>query len=81
MNVEKTIETLKKNGFKVSFFENKEAAADYIVGELSGKTIGIGGSKTVEALGVYERLMECTLSSTRFRVPSGNNATASSFLR
>ena len=58
MNVEKTIETLKKNGFKVSFFENKEAAADYIVGELSGKTIGIGGSKTVEALGVYERLME-----------------------
>jgi len=28
MNVEKTIETLKKNGFKVSFFENKEAAAD-----------------------------------------------------
>ncbi len=58
MNVKKTIETLKKNGFKVSFFENKEAAADYIVSEISGKTVGIGGSKTVEALGVHERLME-----------------------
>ena len=58
MNVEKTIETLRKNGFKVSFFESGKEAADYLVERINGKSVGIGGSKTVEALGVYERLME-----------------------
>lgn len=58
MNVEKTIETLRKKGYKVSFFESGTEAADYIVSEIEGKTVGIGGSKTVEALGVYERLQE-----------------------
>lgn len=58
MNVEKTIETLRKNGFKVSWFESSGEAADYIVSSIGGKSVGIGGSKTVEALGVYERLME-----------------------
>lgn len=58
MKVEKTIETLRKNGFKVSWFETKEEAADYLLAEIKGKTVGIGGSKTVEALNIYDKLME-----------------------
>ncbi len=58
MNAEKTIETLKKHGFTVSYFETKEEAAEHILARINGKTVGIGGSKTIEALGIYEQLME-----------------------
>ena len=58
MKAEKTIETLRKNGFKVSYFETKEEAAEYLLAQINGKTVGIGGSKTVEALNIYEKLME-----------------------
>ena len=58
MKAEKTIETLRKNGFKVSWFETKEEAAEYLLAEINGKTVGIGGSKTVEALNIYDKLME-----------------------
>jgi len=56
------IETLRKNleahGFETRFFATKQEAADYLCASLSGTTIGIGGSKTVEALDVYDRLSE-----------------------
>ena len=58
MNLKNTIENIEKNGFKVNYFETKEEAADYIASELSGKTIGIGGSKTIEVMGLYEKLSE-----------------------
>ena len=56
------IETLRKNleahGFETRFFATKQEAADYLCASLSGTTIGIGGSMTVDALNVYERLCE-----------------------
>ena len=58
MNIEKTIDSLKRTGFKVTYFETSKEAADYLLAEIKGRTVGIGGSKTVEALGVYEQLME-----------------------
>lgn len=58
MDPKKTIETLRKNGFKVSCFETSAEAADYLTEQIKGKTVGIGGSKTIEALGIYERLQE-----------------------
>lgn len=58
MDPAKTIETLRKNGFKVTYFEKADQAADYLVEQIKGKTVGIGGSKTIEALGIYERLQE-----------------------
>lgn len=54
--MEKTIANLRKNGFTVTCFDTKEAAADYLAESLHGKTIGMGGSATLDALGVYDRL-------------------------
>jgi len=58
MNLEKTIKNLEGRGFKVSHFADAAEAAAYIAAAVSGKTVGIGGSKTVEALGLYEKLTE-----------------------
>lgn len=54
--MEKTIENLRKNGFTVTEFDTRQAAADYLVDSLHGKTIGMGGSMTMAALNVYDRL-------------------------
>ena len=58
MNVEKTLSNLEKRGFKARYFATGAEAADYVAGQLHGTTVGIGGCKTVEALGLYERLGE-----------------------
>ena len=56
MNIDNTIKNLKKRGFEVSFFETGKDAASYITSKISGKTIGIGGSKTIEELDLFESL-------------------------
>lgn len=57
-NIKKTIKNLNTRGFDARYFENGKEAVDYLVSQLSGKTIGFGGSKTVEALGLFERLSD-----------------------
>ncbi len=54
--MEKTLENLQKNGFTVTRCATKEDAADYLVQTLHGKSVGMGGSMTLEALDVYDRL-------------------------
>jgi L-lactate utilization protein LutC len=53
-------ELLKKNfenhRFKTSFFANKEQATEYIVGSIKGASVGFGGSMTVAAMGLIEKL-------------------------
>ena len=56
--MEKTIENLRKNGFTVTQCDTAAAAADYLADSLHGKTIGMGGSMTLAALDVYDRLRE-----------------------
>jgi hypothetical protein len=56
MDLEKLKLTLEKNGFGVKIFETAKDAADELDRELVGKTIGIGGSVTIDQLGVFERL-------------------------
>ena len=55
-------ERLRKNfeghGFCVSFFETKEEASDYIFSQLEGEKIAIGGSVTVQEMGIAGRLAE-----------------------
>ena len=58
MNLEKTIKNLESRGFMVSHFTSAEDAAAHIAGLINGKTVGIGGSKTIEALGLYEKLSD-----------------------
>ncbi len=54
--MEKILENLKRNGFTVTEFASKEEAADYLLDSLHGKSIGMGGSVTLSALNIYDRL-------------------------
>ena len=58
MNLEKTIGNFRSRGFSVSHFETGEAAVKYLCGEIKGTTVGIGGCKTADQLGLYEALGE-----------------------
>ena len=58
MNLEKTIRNLELRGFSVSHFETGAQAAEYLKTALSGQTVGIGGSVTVDATGIYDMLPE-----------------------
>ena len=63
MDVQRAIAALTKKGFAVRSFETAKEAADYLAESISGKTVGIGGSMTMEQLGLYDRL---TKSNTVF---------------
>lgn len=58
MDIEKTIQNLKDRHYAVSHFATAEEAADYLALSIQNTTVGIGGSKTVEQLGLFERLSE-----------------------
>lgn len=57
-DIEKLCDNLKNNGYKTIFCADSAEAADYICSSLIGSTIGIGGSKTVEQLDIFDRLSE-----------------------
>ena len=52
-NIEKN---LIRRGYSVKIVANAAEAADYLDGVLNDTTVGIGGSATVKATGLYERL-------------------------
>ena len=47
-----------KRGFGFKLFDTKEQAVNYVVGECKGKSVGFGGSVTLDQLGVYEKLKD-----------------------
>ncbi len=47
---------LVKLGYAVNVFENKTEALNYLNSEIDNKTVGIGGSVTVNELGLYDVL-------------------------
>lgn len=55
-DLEKLQKSLEAEGFAVSRFDTAAQAADYLDAALDGKTIGIGGSITVQEMGLGERL-------------------------
>lgn len=57
-NVERTIENLEKRGFTVSRFADREAAAQYLLGEVGDAPVGIGGSVTIDEMELYPRLQQ-----------------------
>ncbi|MBR6719489.1 MAG: lactate utilization protein [Clostridia bacterium] len=57
MNIEKTLENLRKNNMMAYFAETKEEALDIIKGLISkGDTVGVGGSVTLNEAGVLDLL-------------------------
>ncbi len=49
-------QNLEARGYRVSIHETKEAAAAYLDSTIDGKTVGLGGSVTLDVIGVYELL-------------------------
>ena len=56
MDFSKVSEELKKRGYEVSVFDTGREAAEYLNGKIDAETVGIGGSATVEKIGLYELL-------------------------
>jgi len=67
--------TVKKNleekGYAVSCFATAAQAADYMGNAIVGKTVGIGGSATVNQMGLYEKLSKANQVSWHGRMPAG----------
>ena len=49
---------LEERGFTVTRFDTAVQAADYLDAALDGKSVGIGGSVTIQEMGLAERLRE-----------------------
>ncbi len=55
-DVQRAIRSLQKRGFTARYFETAKEAADYLDSSITGKTVGIGGSVTIQQMGLYDRL-------------------------
>lgn len=62
-------QNLEKRGFKVSIFEKAIDAAQYLDSQIDGKTVGFGGSMTLEKMGLYEMLAKHNTVSWHHRIP------------
>ncbi len=69
MDLEKTIRSLKLRGFGVQHFATGEEAAAYLVEQIRDTEVGIGGSKTVDQLGLYDKLSGSNAVYWHWRVP------------
>ena len=76
MDLEKTIRALQGRGFAVSRFATKEEAADYLAGAIQNTSVGMGGSMTLQALGLYERLGEDNTVYWHWKVPGAETLRA-----
>ena len=56
MDFAKVSSNLKERGFQVHIFANASEAASCLLESIKQTTVGIGGSATVEALNVYDKL-------------------------
>ena len=52
----KVQQALERRGYTVRTFATAAEAADYLDGTIDGRTVGFGGSATLDALGIYDRL-------------------------
>ena len=57
-DLEKTRKNLENRGFRAHVFATGAEAADYLAQTLHNTCIGIGGSVTIDEIGVYDRLCE-----------------------
>lgn len=70
MDLDKTLKNLALRGFGVKYFDKGAEAAEYVAAQIDdGCSVGIGGSKTVEAIGLYEMLIDKHDVAWHWRVP------------
>jgi hypothetical protein len=74
----KDFSTLERNlvarGFEVSTFETAAEASEYLDRSIDGKTVGLGGSMTLEQMGIYELLSIHNDVRWHHRIPEGASA-------
>ena len=72
------LENLKKNleslGYEAAVFENKEAACAFLNERINETSVGIGGSMTVEEMGLYPALASHNEVFWHQRIPDGMTA-------
>ena len=56
MDFTKIKANLEEQGYLVTCFDNARQASDYLEKSIKGKTVGIGGSVTVQQMDLYEKL-------------------------
>lgn len=74
MNFESLKQNLEERGYQVSCFSTVKEAAEYLDAQLDGKTIGFGGSVTLEEMGLYEKLAGHNRVFWHHRIPEGKTA-------
>ena len=76
MELNKLSENLEKLGYKVSIFENASEANKYLSNCIKNKTIGIGGSMTIEQMALYDELIKNNEVFWHWRNPEDINKAA-----
>lgn len=71
MNIEKTIQNFKNNGFKVSYFETGKEAVEYLNNNIDKTIVSYGGSMTVTELGLLDSLGKHNEIVSHWNVPEG----------
>ncbi len=61
MKFDKLIQSLKKNGYEVSYFENIDKATAYLVDQVRGVSVGFGDSLTLSSMNLGKVLSEKNL--------------------
>lgn len=81
--VERTIDSLKRNGFRVNYFETTEEAKAAILEDISAdETIGFAGSVTLDDMKLYEALVvRGSKAYWHWKPTAGENQTKEAVLR
>lgn len=67
---------LKEKGYAVSCFKTAEEAVAYLNAAVDGKTVGFGGSVTLDALGLYEKFAAHNTLYWHWKLKEGETADA-----
>ncbi len=71
MDFEEMKSKLISLGYEVSVFSSGKEAVEYLKEEIKGKTVGFGGSMTLEQLGMYDALSMDNEVYWHWRLPEG----------
>ena len=74
MDFTKIKKNLENLDYKVACFDTAKEAAEYLNVAIDNTTVGIGGSLTVEQLGLYEKLCNHNRVFWHWRIPDGGSA-------
>jgi hypothetical protein len=69
MDMEKAIRNLEARGYSVRHFATGAEAAAYLDGQINNTSVGIGGSKTADELGLYDLLSKHNTVYWHWREP------------